>query len=189
MRESQAGPAPGQPFAEAVFVALEGIDGLTASRDHSPGPAPIGFGEVYRYATEPDQAMSPALNQALQANGRLRSDLRHLLERTTQLHLSGRAAASSGTITTRQGTGFSMTLRESKAERGQIYVIIRFVDAPNSISVPPPKSLFVVDDVSGFRKLPLPAPSAGAVQLLLDADGDAELVAALRDPRTEVFMR
>ncbi len=188
MRESQAGPPLDQPFAEAVFVALDGIDALTSgtsSRAKAPGPAPIGFRDVYRYATEPDQPMSPALSQALQSNGRLRGDLRHLLQRTTALQLSGRAAASSGTITTRQGEGFRMTLRESRAERGQIYVIIRFGDAVT----PPPKLLFVVDDVSGFRKLPLPAPSAGAVQLLLDADADADLVTALRDPRTEVFMR
>lgn len=183
MRESQAGPPLSQPFAEAVFVALDGVDSLTSIPGDAPQRAPVGFRDIYRYATDPDQGMSPDLRQALQSNARLRADLRHLLERTSLLHLSARAAASGGTITTRQGEGFRMTLRESRAERGQIYVIIRFGDTV----MPPPKMLFVIDDDSGFRKLPLPAPSAGTVQLLLEADSD--IVAALRDPRTEVFLR
>lgn len=183
MRESQACPPPGQSFAEAVFVALDGINALGSRPNDEAQRQSIGFKDIYRYATDPDQMMSPGLRQALQTNGRLRADLRHLLERTTLLHLSARAAASSGTITTRQGEGFRMTLRESRAERGQIYVIIRFGDTV----MPPPKMLIVIDNDSGFRKLPLPAPSAGTVQLLLEADSD--IVAALRDPRTEVFMR
>ncbi len=183
MRESQAAPPPGQPFAEAVFVALNGINALSARPGDEAQRQSIGFKDIYRFATEADQRMSPDLCQALQSNGRLRADLRHLLERTTLFHLSARAAASGGTITTRHGEGFRMTLRESRAERGQIYVIIRFGDTV----MPPPTMLFMIDDDSGFRKLPLPAPSAGAVQLLLEADSD--IVAALRDPRTEVFMR
>jgi hypothetical protein len=183
MMESQAGPAQGQPFAEAVFVALDGINELTSRVGDAPGRATIGFQDIYSYATDPDRPMSPGLRQALQSDERLRAGLRRLLQRTAPLHLAARAAASGGTITTRQGEGFRMTLRESRAERGQIYVIIRFADAV----LPPPKLLFVVDDDSGFRKLSLPAPSAGAVQLLLEADSD--LVTALRDPRTEVFMR
>ena len=183
MRESQARPPLSQPFAEAVFVALEGINALNSRPSDEAQPQTIGFKDIYRFATDPDQRMNPDLRQALQTNGRLRADLHHLLERTTLFHLSARAAASGGTITTRQGEGFRMTLRESRAERGQIYVIIRFGDTVT----PPPKMLFVIDDDSGFRKLPLPAPSAGAVQLLLEADSD--IVAALRDPRTEVFMR
>lgn len=183
MRESQAGPPPGQPFAEAVFVALDGINALGSRPSDEAPRQSIGFKDLYRFATDPGQMMSPGLRQALHSNRRLRADLHHLLERMAVFSLPARAAASGGTITTRQGEGFRMTLRESRAERGQIYVIIRFGDTV----MPPPKMLFVIDDDSGFRKLPLPAPSAGTVQLLLEADSD--IVAALRDPRTEVFLR
>lgn len=183
MSEYLSGPYHGQPFAEAVFVALDGLASLASGAAETAHRTRIGFGDIYRFATDPAREMSRELGDALAANGRLRRDLRRLLERTTPLHLSARAAASSATVTTRHGAEFRMTLRESHAEGGQIYVIIQF----NSSVAPPPKTLFVIDDKRGCRKLPLPAPSAGAIQLLLEADSD--LVAALRDPRTEVFMR
>ncbi len=183
MNEYLSGPHHGQPFAEAVFVALDTIGALDCGRDDASPRNTVGFGDLYRLATDPARKMIRALVDALAASARLRHDLRHLLERTAPLHLSARAAASSATVTTRRAASFRITLRESHADRGQIYVIIRFDDA----ALPPPKTLFVIDDQRGCRKLPLPAPSAGAIQLLLEAESD--LVAALRDPRTEVFMR
>ena len=183
MNEYLSGPQHGQPFAEAVFVALDTIAALTSGRDGAGVRNRVGFGDLYRYATDPARRMSQALGDALAASAALRRDLRHLLERTATLHLSARAAASSATVTTRRAASFSITLRESRADRGQTYVIIQFDDA----ALPPPKTLFVIDDEHGCRKLPLPPPSAGTIQLLLEAESD--LLAALRDPRTEVFMR
>ena len=183
MSEYLSGPHHGQPFAEAVFVALDTIGALASGRGDAAPRNTVAFGDLYRFATEPAREMSRALGDALAASARLRRDLRHLLERTAPRHLSARAAASSATVTTRRAASFRITLRESHADRGQIYVIIRFDDA----ALPPPKTLFVIDDQRGCRKLALPAPSAGAIQLLLEADCD--LVAALRDPRTEVFLR
>jgi len=183
MNKVQTGKEMGAPFAEAVFVALDTLASLAPDTEEESSGHRIGFAEIYRFATEGAGGMSPELSEALAASPRLRADLRHLLRRTTPLHLSARAAASSATVTTRQGTEFRMTLRESHADRDQIYVTIQFGEAVIS----PPTTLFVIDDRRGCRKLPLPAASAGAVQLLLEADSD--LVAALRDPRTEVFMR
>ena len=183
MNEIQTGPNMGAPFTEAVFVALDTLASLTPKAERVSSGRRMGFADIYRFATEGTGGMSPELSDALAESPRLRSDLRHLLRRTAPLHLSGRAAASSATVTTRQGTEFRMTLRESHADRGQIYVTIQFGEAV----MPVPSTLFVIDDKRGCRKLPLPAASAGAVQLLLEADSD--LVAALRDPRTEVFMR
>lgn len=183
MNEYLSGPQHGQLFAEAVFVALDTIGALAYRHDDAGPRNTVGFGDLYRYATDPARKMSRALGNALAASARLRRDLRHLLERTAPLHLSARAAASSATVTTRRAASFRITLRESHADRGQIYVIIQFDDAP----MPPPKTLFVIDDERGCRKLALPAPSAGAIQLLLEAESD--FIAALRDPRTEVFMR
>lgn len=183
MNERQAGPDTGTPFTEAVFVALDTLAQVPAGVAQSSRPSRIGFGEIHRFATENAGAMSPELRDALAASPRLRADLRHLLARISSLHLSAQAAASSATVTTRHGAGFQMTLRESHADRSQIYVTIQFGEAATA----PPSTLFVIDNNRGCRKLPLPAASAGAVQLLLEADSD--LVAALRDPRTEVFMR
>ncbi len=94
-----------------------------------------------------------------------------------------RAAASSGAITTRDGTGFHMTLRQSRADRGQIYLIIRL--GPTVIA--PPSLLFVISDHDGCKRIKLPEPTDGVVQMLLDVNSD--LATALRDPNTDVFLR
>lgn len=183
MSETPTVPVRGAPFAEAVFVALDTLASIAPDPGRARSQRRVGFADLYRFALDGSVGMSPQLGDALKASPGLRGDLRHLLERTAPLHISARAAASSATVTTRQGSEFRMTLRESHADRSQIYVIIQFSESVG----PAPSTLFVIDDERGCRKLPLPAASAGAVQLLLEAD--SELVAALRDPRTEVFMR
>ena len=76
-----------------------------------------------------------------------------------------------------------MTLRESHADPSQIYVVIALA----AKSTAAPRALFVIDDQATCQKVPLPSPLNGTVQLLLDADSD--IVAALRDPATEVFVQ
>ena len=76
-----------------------------------------------------------------------------------------------------------MTLRESRADRDQIYLTIRGGD----FSTPAPTTLFVLDDGTGCRKVPLPAASNGVIQMLLDVTSD--LAASLCDPKSDVFLR
>jgi hypothetical protein len=108
--------------------------------------------------------------------------MRILLERVAPLRPISRAAASSGSTTTRFGTGFQMTLRESQADREQLYVIIKLQDQTCS-----PNTLFVINDTEGCDRIPLPEPTDGTVQLLLGSN--STLAVSLRDPKTDVFMR
>ncbi|MDH3242219.1 MAG: hypothetical protein OEO83_16320 [Alphaproteobacteria bacterium] len=184
--------APDTPdLAEAVFVALETLDRVApaarrAGRSEDPGsarPPRAGFDDLYRFANDPDMALSGDLARALASSPGLRADLRLLVERAARGGILVAAAASSGTITTRHGTSFRMTLRESRADRSQVYVLIQI----NGKAALSPRALFVIDDASACRKVSLPTPLNGTVQLLLDADSD--IVAALRDPATEVFVQ
>ena len=93
------------------------------------------------------------------------------------------AAASSGAATTRSGTGFEITLRKSRADKDQLYLIIKL--AGNAI--PAPGTLFVIGEGEGCRRIPLPRPIDGVIQMLLDSTSD--LAGALCNPKTDVFLR
>ena len=183
MKDFKDGPSDDLSFAEAVFVALDSVETLSHRSESWDEPARVSFEDLYRFATEPSCSMSPKLQRALQGDPRLRADLQHLLDRKLKYRSVCAAAASSGQSTMRQGAGFRIMLRASRADRNQIYVIIRLDTAIDS----PPKTLFVIDEECGCQKLPLPAPNAGSVQLLVDSD--SALVTALRKPETEVFMQ
>lgn len=191
MNQTTRGPVKGNGFAEAVFVALDSLDRVTTAQGQEEdlpragfdGLPRAGFDDIYRFANDPTMTMGEALRRSLSNDVRLRADLRHLVERAAKGGILLAAAASSGTITTRHGTSFRMTLRQSRADSNQIYVLIHLAGKGTMA----PRVLFVIDDDSACRKVPLPTPLDGTVQLLLDAD--SEIVAALRDPTTEVFVQ
>lgn len=169
-------------LAEAIFIARDSLHSLTA-RDQATPPHKVSFHDIYRYATDPTAIPSADLTRALGTDARAREDLRCLLARVAPYRQETRAAASSGAVTMRSGTGFEITLRESRADRDQLYLIIKLA----SKAVPAPGTLFVIGDGEGCRKVPLPRPIDGVIQLLLDTASD--LVAALCNPKTDVFLR
>jgi hypothetical protein len=136
-------------MAEAVFIARDTLEILSREMPEA-GLSTVSFHDIYQYAMDPDVMPGPLLAWALANDNRVRADLHRLLLRNAPLHPLTKAAASSGTITTRQGTGFEMTLRESHADRGQVYLIIRLGDFSYSI----PKTLFVISDGVGCSKHP-----------------------------------
>ena len=176
-------PGRESPLAEAVFVALETLYKLAPEKCRDIPMPRVSFDDLYRLASDPDMTMSEELSLGLANDPRLRADLRRLIGRSSPGGLLLAAAASSGAITTRHGTSFRMTLRESHADRSQIYVVIELA----AKSAAAPRALFVINQQAACQKVPLPSPLNGTVQLLLDAD--SAIVAALRDPATEVFVQ
>ncbi|NKB21522.1 MAG: hypothetical protein GKS01_13600 [Alphaproteobacteria bacterium] len=168
--------------SEAIFIAREALATLQVETDPSTAEAVSCFNDLYRYATDPDAPVKSGLVQQLSTNPKLRNDMRILLERVAPLRPISRAAASSGSTTTRFGTGFQMTLRESQADHEQLYVIIKLQDLACT-----PNTLFVINDSEGCDRIPLPEPTDGTVQLLLGSN--STLAVSLRDPKTDVFMR
>jgi len=182
MTDNSIGWQDADSLAEAIFIARESLDSLTA-RDRTAASPVVSFHDIYRYATDPAAAPSADMDRALAANARAREDLRCLLARVAPYRPVARAAASSGAVTTRRGTGFEITLRESRADRNQLYLIIKLASG----AVTAPGTLFVIGDGEGCRKVPLPKPMDGVIQLLLDTASD--LARALCNPKTDVFLR
>ncbi|MDA1323146.1 MAG: hypothetical protein O3C34_00230 [Proteobacteria bacterium] len=182
MSEIPASWQEAHSLSEAIFIARESLDGLTA-RDHATMKPVVSFHDIYRYATDPAVTPSTDLARALATDARAREDLRCLLARVAPYRPVSRAAASSGTVTTRSGSGFEISLRESRADPDQLYLIIKLANT----AIPAPGTLFVIGDGDGCRKVPLPKPIGGVIQLLLDTGSD--LVGALCNPKTDVFLR
>ena len=167
----------------ATFQALTARDGLRdRGRNEIGAEQTCGFADLYAYANDPRLAMPDDLAAALQAEPRLARDLERLLAKTCRFHAPRLAAASSGQLRHREGPGFTLDIRTSRAEASQVFVVIRLTqnDAP-------PEALFVAQRGSEFLKQPLPRMSGDTLQLLFEAD--ATIVHALQDPQSEVFLR
>lgn len=170
--------------AELAFDALSTMDGIADHGDASgAGTRKIGFSDLYSFATRPDGAMDEELECALKQDDRLRESLDKLLDETARYHGERVAAASTGKVDIREGKGFNIRLHESLAAPQHIYIIIELKDP----KAPPPTAMFIRGSKPLYQKLALPRPQDGTIQIL--ADLDSEVVEALRDIDTRVFLR
>ncbi len=169
-----------QAAAHGAFDALATLDAL-ADLEDAGRVAPVGFTDIYDYVVDdrPDREARVAV--ALERSPGLRADAERLLRKSALHHFPRAAAASSGPITQRQGNGFSLRLRPSRANPAHVYVIIEI--APNKA----PVALFVCGDGRRYQKHALPEARDGTIQILAEAESD--LIRALSDTATEVFLR
>ncbi|MBF0336181.1 MAG: hypothetical protein HQL40_21530 [Alphaproteobacteria bacterium] len=166
----------GRRTAEAAFVALSTLDGMEGAASTRPS-----FGELWAFATG-EAEMSDDLRRALDTDRRLAGDLDHLIERTALYRFPRVAAASSGAVETRDGEGFRIRLRPSRANVEHTYVSIEVAAELDE----PPLAL-LAKGPGRWIKLPLPDAIDGVIQILVDSG--SELVHALRDVHTEVYIR
>jgi hypothetical protein len=166
-------------FAENIVEALTVLDALEGS---AAAAQPVPISELYAYATDPERQARPELLDALAANPRLRDDLGRLLSNAAVVHLPQVAAASTGEIKEREGDGCRIEFRASRADSGQVYVIISLEkQAPRE-----PSTLIICDTKGQCVKVALPTARDGRVQLLLDTDSD--IAKGLRNISTQVYL-
>lgn len=174
--------------AEPGFVARQLMSELAERRAMTPA-ASLSFSRLYHYATAGDGA-DAELEAALRTNARMRDDLRHLIAKTARHHQP--AVAAAGSLMTdvsqagaaeRQGSGWRLWIRPSRAERSQFYVIIEVDDSRRAV----PSVLFLFNPGRGCRRFDLPRSQDGIVQVLVERHSD--LLHQLRDTKTEVFLR
>ena len=168
--------------AARAFDETINLDALLGEGE-GEGRAPIAFGRLYAYATEAEGIGDPELAEALAGDPGLRAALRRLVEKTAILRLPWVAAASAGTIMSRDGEGCRIRFQRSRAEPRQTYVIIELDGAADARH----RTLFACDPENRCAKFPLPEAREGVVQMLVDED--SELLRALLDIKTEIFIR
>ena len=174
-----------EPLAARLFEVLESERELRRDADTDTEGGPIAFSRLYAYATGA-RAEDAEVEAALARNSGLRRDFQRLLERAAPYYLPQVAAASTGPVSLREGAGCCIRLQPSKAEAGQVYVIVELTDKAAQ-----PQTMFVVD--SGGEgggqtlRLPLPAARDGVIQILV-AEG-SELVRGLSNLTSEVYLR
>ncbi len=169
--------------AEQVFDALSTLDTLMDRSEAEPAAGSIGFSDVFAFATDPRREMDNTLREALLRNPRLRRDLDRMLANRPVYRFRRVAAASSGEVDGREGDGFSIRLRSSRADPRHTFVNIELAAGTEKA----PTMLFVCRNGDEYIKHFLPEPQGGVIQLLVETESD--LVNALRDIQTEVFIR
>jgi hypothetical protein len=168
--------AGARTMAQALFQATFQAESVLADLSVERGVAPSDLAAVI---DDPGHPRADEVDEELRKSHKLRADFDHLLRRMARYSLPRLAAASSGAAITRTAEGCRITLRPSRADPTQIYVIIE-ADGPA-------QTLFVRSDQGSHVRHPLPSAQDGVVQLL--AEEGSDLVAALRDVESEVFLR
>jgi len=163
-----------------LFDALNAMDALEG-RGKATSKS-IGFADIYEYANNPNGVMSAELGAALIGNAGLRRDLDQLIARMSVYHFPKAAAASSGDLESREGDGYKIRLKTSRANESQVYVIVEI----SNTDALPPESLVVKLENGRYIKQALPEGLNGIYQLLLNTR--TEMVSALRNIKTEVFL-
>lgn len=168
--------------AARMFGALDTMESISEAMS-ADRPRQVGMSDLFAFVNDPDRELDSALEAALAGSAKLRDDLSRLLERTARCRFPQVAAASSGPVARRDGELYRISLRPSRAEPSQVYIVIEYAD----LSAPPPQLIYVCRSGRPCEKHRLPAAHDGTIQVL--ADEASPLVEALRDRRSEVFLR
>jgi len=172
--------APWRKDAETFFKALDGYDQVNGL--YTKAVLKVSFCELYAYANNQQHEATPALKKALSSDLRTRRDLNLLLRKHAIAFMERAAAASSGDIEKREGDGFNLTLKPSKANPDQIYLIIEAFEREEI-----PTLLFIESDEVGVLRLKIDDYYDGEAQILLSSQDD--VVKALRNHASEVILR
>ena len=162
-------------LAEQVFDVIE--------TQHWPESGDAGRFTIQRlfdYVTDAGLDASD-LEAALEESAALRRDLRRLTAKIAGYHIPELAAAASGPVTRRVTQGCQVSFEASRAEPSQTYVVISLSELGSH-----PRWLAVFSKDNQCRRLALPEPRDGLIQLLMESGSD--LLAALRDPDNEIFI-
>ena len=174
------------PDDDTLAVAERAFDVLATEAALGVPIDGMEFGEhvtlrrLYVYVTEA-RPKDPDLETALRESSALRAELRRLTEKIACYHIPELAAAAAGGVAQRVAPGCRIRFEESRAEPAQTYIIISLDDPGRH-----PRWLAVFVGDNTCRQVALPEPHAGLIQILVE--NDSEVLAALRDPGSEIFI-
>jgi hypothetical protein len=186
--------AQGQALAAEHFVSASlagGLRDVRAAREADADATVVTrsllprFDELYEWITDPAMELPAEQLAAMEADPVLRHSVALLVGRVGQLCAVAAAAASSGELDQRSGTGFTLKLTVSRADPAQSYVTIE-IDPAVLDPEAPPRLLLVLRGEMLIGRLALPEPADGVVQVM--AASDSPELRGLRAADTELVL-
>jgi hypothetical protein len=171
------------PIRELALAAIDADHQITQLLQSGAAHARIPISTLYRFATDPGFDMSAELAARLDHDAVAQADLERIIAKSAMLHMPRLAAAASETNARRETDQAVLTLTPSRADPGQVYLIIELRDP----DAPRPSQLFAGSAGTLWCKLSLPPFSGSRTQVLIESD-DA-VVVALANPESVVYLR
>jgi len=122
------------------------------------------------------------IDTALKANANLRKAFRQMIRDAALFALPEAMAASSDELPSRETQGCKLSLKPSRAEENQLYLIVETSDFTRGS----PTVLVVCGREDETSRIDLPPPRNGVMQVILERESD--IVKLLIDPKSEAFL-
>lgn len=151
----------------------------------APAAGAVSPAKLRAYARRSGEAVDLGIERALRANPALRRLYGRFVADGARYHAPAAMAAGTTEVPPRVGEGWRISAERSQAEPDQFIVVIEF--AADDAAPAAPETLILRDRDEAYHHFGVPAARRGVIQLILDADSG--LIALLRDPRTEAFLR
>lgn len=173
---------------ENTFIQLSNLEIVRGSEHKTAGledpesQLNVSFYDLYALATGQNTKPLAQINRALLANPVLNRNLQSLIRQHALATSPKVAAASSGVLHERQGEGFRLLLKSSKADPAQVYIQIQLTREYKHN----PQVIIVRGTDGEMVCFNLPDPDDQFYQWLHSTDSG--LVRALRDRETELYL-
>ena len=123
------------------------------------------------------------IETALDKDAALRAAYRTMVRDAALFVLPEAMAASSDALPVRETRGCKLSLKPSRAEETQFYLIVELDDATKG----EPSTLAVCGADNRTHQIALPPSRGGIIQVIVERDSD--IVRLLRDPKSEAYLR
>ncbi len=164
--------------AQAEFRALSQAQDLMDAQGGGIAPS-----RLWGYAQGNLQGDVNDVERALDQNPAMRKVYRNMLRGAAMFVLpEAMAAADADTLPERTGQGCKLSLKPSRAEESQLYLIVELADTSKT-----PKALVVSSEDDRTHQMNLPPSRDGIIQVIVEKNSD--IVRLLKDPKSEAYLR
>jgi len=171
--------------ARKIFSGLAAMNDVLIDAAGTEIEAAVAPGELYAFAIggAGSGATASKVEAALKASAPIRAAFHDLLQRASDFHVPRAMAAASNDIEVREGADCRISIQPSEAAPGQVYVIVELTHAGSAT----PKVMHMMGAGDVYHRTELPEFYDGIAQLIVEAT--SEIITAIQDPDTEVFLK
>ncbi|MCW9035531.1 MAG: hypothetical protein OQJ97_15030 [Rhodospirillales bacterium] len=166
--------------AQQKFSQLMVTRTLLESEKLSQG---VSASRLYAYANGSLLYPQSDLDKALGQNLSLRRTYKSMVSKVASFYLPESLAASSDALPTREGEGCRISLKKSRAEPDQIYIIVELTKERDAHA----EVLVVCGEDDLLAQIALPTPRNGVSQVIVEKN--SEILTLLADPKSEAYVR